>query len=59
MYANLFSAGTPLGESVAVTVGAGGRGEGSQLHPASGCRCFMSVTEIILMVEMTVLQMKR
>lgn len=58
MYANLFSAGTPLAESAAVTVGTGGRGEGSQLHPASGCTCFMSVTEMILTVEMTVLQMK-
>lgn len=53
MYAHLFSAGTTLAESVAVTVGTGGRGEGSQLHPASGCRCFMSATEMILTVEVT------
>lgn len=51
MYAHLFSAGTTLAESVAVTVGTGGRGEGSP--PASGCRCFMSVAEMILTVEVT------
>ena len=59
MYANLFSAGTPLAESVAATAGTGGRGEGSQVHPAPACRCFMSVTETILRVAVTVLQMKR